>query len=122
MVDWPSSLEIPTARLSGIGDQRQGAKIRSQTDSGIALQRRRFTTAIRNVDIPVSFTSTERAIFETFYHTTLQEGTLAFNWRDPLTDATTTFRFREDTGPAWSGSGGGENQKWNATLALELLP
>lgn len=122
MVDWPSTLDIPTARLSGIGDQSQGAKMRSQTDSGIAIQRRRFTTAVRNIDIPVSFTPDERQIFETFYNVDLQAGVLSFNWRDPLTDAVITMRFREDTGPAWSGSGGGEAQKWNATLALEIIP
>lgn len=122
MVDWPTSVDIPRARLSGIGDKRQGAKMRSNTDSGIALQRRRFTTAVRNVDIPVDFTDAERAIVDTFYITDLQEGTLAFNWRDPRGDAIVTMRFREDTGIPWVSSQGGDVQRWAATLALEIIP
>lgn len=119
MVDWPT--DLPAEGMSGITDQRTGAKIRSEVDQGPAIQRRRYTAAVRKIDVPVSFTDDERAIFDTFFITTLQEGVLSFNYTDPRGGATRSFRFRSVDGPAWQGSNGGELKRWSATLELEII-
>jgi hypothetical protein len=119
MVDWPATLPGP---FSGIGDQRRGTKTRSNNDVGPANQRRRYTAAVRNINVPMVLTEDEREIFEAFYANDLDEGVLSFNWQDPLGGATVAMRFRGDDGPDWQGSGGGDFKTWSATLELEILP
>lgn len=123
MPDWPVTL--PDIMLIGMTDQRQGGKIRSNVDVGPAIVRRRYTAAVRNVDIPITLSNDERVIFDDFYINDLEEGALSFLWRDPVTDATTSFRFREENGPAFQavvGSDDSSTQRWDATLQLEILP
>lgn len=123
MTDWPSTL--PQFKLLGMTDQRGPAKIRSSVDVGPAIVRRRYTAATRNVDIPMTFSNAERVIFDTFYITDLEEGTISFVWTDPVTGDEVSFRFREDTGPAFTavvGSDQASLQRWDVTLALEILP
>jgi hypothetical protein len=121
MVDWPSDL-ANVLKLTGATDQRVGAKIRSDVEVGPAIVRRRYTTSIRNVSIPVVMTHAERAIFDAFYVDDLVEGTLSFNWVDPKDDTTVSFRFRSEEGPTFTVSGAGDNRRWSATLDLEVLP
>lgn len=118
MVDWPTGL--PAEGLSGIGDQGTGAKIRSAVDQGPPIQRKRYTKNLRNVDIPITLTEAERAIFEEWYAVDLDLGVLSFNWKDPHGGATKSFRFRSNDAPKWTGSGGGSVKRWTATLELEI--
>lgn len=120
MVDWPSTL--PQFKLSGIKDQRQGGRIRSNVDAGPALVRRRYTATVRNVDIPMTFTNAERILMDTFYGTTLQEGSISFNWTDPVTGSVVTYRFRDTGGPDWQAVEGGPQKRWNVVLNLEIMP
>jgi len=118
MVDWPTTL--PSEGLTGITDQRVGAKIISENDHGPPNQRRLYTKARRPVNIPIVLTDDERAIFDEWYVDTLQEGVLSFNWKDPRGGATRSFQFREKDGPTWTGIDGGDVKKWSTTLALEI--
>lgn len=123
MVDWPATL--PQVKLLGMTDTRVSAKLRSSVDAGPALVRRRYTAAVRNVDIPITLTNTERVIFDAFYIDDLEEGSLSFVWTDPVTGDAATFRFRTDDGPQFQTAVGGEDdgiKRWDATLALEILP
>ena len=125
MADWPDTLP---GFLSGIGDKRGSAKSRSSVDVGPAIVRRRYTSAVRNINVPMRMTNAQRVIFEAFYADDLKEGTLSFNWIDPLTMATVALRFRGIDGPDWQGQGAYnadpalDTRAWSATFELEILP
>lgn len=119
MPAWPTTLPL---YLSGVTDQRGSTKIRSNVDVGPAIQRRRYTSAVRAIGAPVRFTADERDIFDAFYANDLEEGTLSFDWVDPVTGTTVSMRFATEDGPQFTGSEGGNVQAWTATLALEILP
>lgn len=120
MTAWPASL--PQAMFRGLSDKRQSAIVRSPNDMGPATVRRRFTAATRDVTTRMVVNGTQRATFETFFKTTLQEGSLSFTWEDPVDDTEVTFRFKE--APDWTLRRGGPaaDRIWETTLTLELLP
>ena len=124
MVDWPSTLP---GFLSGIGDQKGKTKARSEVDVGPAIVRKRYTAAVRNLDFPMKMDNDQRAIFDAFYSDDLDEGTLAFNWIDPVSMATVSMRFRSEDAPKWNGSGAydpdpdADVRVWQATFEMEIL-
>lgn len=118
MVDWPT--ELPTEGLSGVTDQFVGAKILSEVDQGPPIARQRYTKARRPVNIPITLTNAQRIVFDEWYSTDLKYGVLSFNWVDPVTGVSRSFKFREADGPQWSGSGGGDVKRHTANLALEI--
>jgi hypothetical protein len=68
-------------------------------------------------------TGTQRATFETFYKTTISEGTDAFDFIDPSTFNTVSARFMQP--PSLSGVSGGDTAttvQWRMDLMLEVLP
>jgi hypothetical protein len=120
MVDWP--ITLPASYLSGISDKKGPQRIRSAVDVGPPIVRKRYTAAVRNVALPIVLTNAERAIFDAWYDTDLEGGTLPFNWTDPVSGSTVSYRFAMDDAPDWQGSQGGEFKRWNATLQVEILP
>ena len=68
-------------------------------------------------------TGTQRASFETFYKTTISEGTDAFYFTDPVDFSTVSARFVQP--PSFSGVSGGDTAttvQWRMDLMLEVLP
>jgi hypothetical protein len=108
----------------GFNDERQQAFIKSQMDSGAPKKRKVFTAAIRNWQWTTILNGTQRATFDTFYITTINEGTDSFTIPDPVDGETITVRFTKS--PSWSviqGSGDTiSNRYWRATFNLEILP
>jgi hypothetical protein len=122
-VSWPTG--VNTMSLVGIRDKRLSAKIRSPMDVGPAVVRRRYTVAVRNVDIPLTMTNAERVLFETWYASVALEGTISFLYPDPITDVLVAMRFRGDEGPEFSASVGGPTdaeKRWDVVLQVEILP
>lgn len=112
---WPASL--PQKPFRGLTEVRQPAALRTIMDAGAAKTRKRFTAAVRNIDIPMVFTKAQRATFDTFFITTLSEGALEFDWEDPVDESTTiSFRFRNP--PKMTKAAG----EWKTILNLEVLP
>jgi len=118
---WPHSLGD---QLFGIDVTPEDGLVRTQKDIGPAKVRRRSTRTVHRVSMPVEFTGAQYAIFKTFYETTLQGGALAFDWEDPFTDQTTTYRFASTAAPALSQfiPGSTTERWWRGTLDLEVLP
>lgn len=115
MAAWPAGLQ--QKNFAGVVEQRQQAVLRSSMDSGAPKVRKMFTAAIRNIDIPMVFTTAERATFDTFFITTLAEGSISFTWTDPVDDSTViTFRFKSP--PRMTKVAG----EWSTILNLEVLP
>jgi hypothetical protein len=125
-VTWTSTL--PQCQPIGISAQGAPNIIRSETDSGPAKARRRFTAVAENVDIPMLFTAAQKATFDAFWDTCWdQAGDEAgtFEWRDVFTDSTVIYRFRGTGKPAFRlthASTEPTTTRWETTLQLETLP
>jgi len=89
--------------------------------AGPAKKRRRTTGGPRYLEVTLqALTSDQCEILMTFWTTTLAAGVLAFDWVHPRTQVPATLRFRGDDPPRISQRGSSPN-RWNATLALEVL-
>jgi hypothetical protein len=121
MAIWPGTL--PQYFEVGVQDTRQQGFIRSQTETGPYKQRKRFTATSRFLSGTMLLTGTQRATFETFYKTTLSEGTDEFDFIDPADFSTVSVRFAAV--PTLSGVAGGGTAgtaQWRMDMALEVLP
>lgn len=76
MITWPSELPV---MLIGSTYQPIDPKMRSQTQSGRTISRRRFSDVPEEFNASWIFTSSESVLFETFYRRDLEEGTQWFN-------------------------------------------
>jgi hypothetical protein len=120
MPTWPATLPN---QFVGLTDKRQDAVARTPMDAGPQSRRARFTAASREFHTPIFLTGAQRAIFDQFFIVDLIEGTLAFDWEDPVTDATISLSFRAP--PEWSlfrGASDPERRVWQASLELEIQP
>lgn len=121
MAIWPGTL--PQYFEIGVQDTRQQGFIRSQTETGPYKQRKRFTATSRFLNGTMLLTGSQRATFETFYKTTLSEGTDEFDFIDPSGFSTVSARFTAP--PVLSAVAGGDTAtaaQWRIQLALEVLP
>lgn len=90
---WPATLPEYVLQ-DGFGESLNQQTIESQPDTGSPKVRRRYTKVVRKFDITIQMTQAQKATFETFYHDTLDGGSLTFDWVNPLTREAATFRFR----------------------------
>lgn len=120
MAAWPGSL--PQYLEIGLQDTRQKGFLRSPVDAGPSKQRKRFTATTRGMAGTMLFTTAQRATFETFYTTTINEGADEFTMSDPLDASTVSVRFVEP--PQFRALAGGPSGAalWRASLSLEILP
>jgi len=91
-------------------------------DAGPASRRNRYSAISKTVKCPIILTGTQLQTFNTFYETTLENGALAFDWEDPITDATVSFAFRSPPSFQIVSGGTTETRTWRATLDLEIQP
>jgi hypothetical protein len=94
---WPPT--IPQApKYNGFSMQDRPNKVVTQTAQGYQNQRRRFTGTVTDVQVQMPpMTSDEKEDFLDFYRSTLQSGTLEFDWYDFSQDpkVAATFKFGE---------------------------
>ncbi len=123
MPTWPASL--PQAFPIGTSVNVQDVRVRSSVDAGLPKMRRRFSAAIRTYTLATDkfiMTDTQQTTFETFYTTTLEGGTLPFDWPAPWVGAgTKTFRFLSALQFGMIVPGGA-NRLTTVTIVLEELP
>ena len=120
MTAWPGTL--PQKQFVGLTETDVDAVLRTPMDSGPPSRRNRFAASMRFVRIPIILTGSQKQTFDTFFRTTLKNGSLEFDWEDPTTDATVSFAFRGP--PQWILVSGGDtnSRKWSAVLNLEIQP
>lgn len=120
-VVWPSG--IAGEMFDGLTDSLQDTRVRTQMDAGPPKMRRRFTAPMRTLTIPFRMTGAERDTFDTFFQTTLVQGTLTFDWEEPLNDATVSYQFVSVPIFALSvGNSDPDKRLWDTVLKLEVLP
>ena len=116
---WPGGL--PQTLLLGIRDQRGAATIRFTNDAGPAQVRKIFGNATRQIQRNIILTAAQRATYDTFFVDTLDEGSLPFDFVDPVSLLTCTYRFVQPT--EWLHIGTNASGPFcQGTLFLERLP
>lgn len=121
MPTWPAGL--PQDALVGVTVKPDDSVLRTPMDSGPPTTRNRFTAITKSMNVPLFLTGAEVATLETFFHTTLKNGALSFDWKDPRTDATVSMKFKEP--PNFGGMVGDDtvnDRLWGVDLSLEILP
>jgi hypothetical protein len=94
---WPATLpQCPI--LNGFSEQRQRNLAAFQPDVGPPKARRRSTAASVRTNVAFRMTNTQILAFNTFFETTLADGSLPFDWLHPVTKVNYTWMF--DTGDA----------------------
>lgn len=94
MPSWPVSLPAYVLE-AGYSETLEDQTLETSMDTGPVKVRRRFTTGIRPFRFTIQMTAAQAATFETFYLTTLQGGSLSFDWVHPRTRVAKVFRFRK---------------------------
>ena len=95
---WPSTIpQCPL--LNGLSEQRKRNVVAFAPDVGDSIMRRRSTAAYVLTSLTFKMTTTELAAFNAFYETTLQDGSLPFDWAHPITKITWTWCFDGDEPP-----------------------
>lgn len=118
MAAWPGTLP-QLVGWSGYQRRIQDTRIRTNMDAGPPKVRSRFTARVDQQDLPVvHFTKAQWVLLDTFYTTTLAQGTLPFDMTDPLTNTTKSFRFVKP--PVFGQMLGPDTIP--VTLPLEVLP
>lgn len=121
MASWPGTL--PQTILATATRTRQSGRVRSSMDSGPAKQRQRLTAVTKNYDAQIILTGAQLTTFNTFYETTIGNGTDSFTWTDPFTGSSETLRFREDPQETILKPDATANDRlYSVTLPLEVLP
>jgi antitoxin component of RelBE/YafQ-DinJ toxin-antitoxin module len=113
---WPTTL--PSFVLEqGFQENLPDNNLESSVDAGQAKIRPRFTAQFQRFVLQVQMDQAQSAVFRVFFNSTLNTGSLPFDWVHPMTRQAATFRFRKPAPQA--SSQGGIYSVW--TLNLELL-
>ena len=120
MSTWPVALQ-QKLNVAGFQKRMGNTRVQSDNDVGPAKVRSRFTVAVDVYECEVWLDFDEVDDFETFYKTTLGNGTLPFDFNDPFTEAPASFRFVPGTDPVIRpvGSGG---RTFAVSMSWEKMP
>lgn len=119
MTTWPASL--PQTLEIGASENFVKGFIRTPVDQGPSKSRRLFTSTPRVHSGTMLFDNAQRVTFDTFYKTTLAEGSLEFDFIDPIDLSTVSARFVEPpTFALLSGSTSGVGL-YRGSFVIELL-
>lgn len=113
---WPGTLP-QTPQFGGFDETPQRNVAAFLPDVGPSKQRRRSTATGSICAAQFEVSDAQRATLDTFYRTTLSDGTLPFTWNHPITGISSTWTFED--APTYS------NKAYNyhvAQLKLRLLP
>jgi len=95
---WPSTLpQCPI--MQSFAEQRQRNVASFKPDVGPPKQRRRSTAVAVQTNVAFRMTRAQLTIFDTFYETTLEDGTLPFTWNHPITLTNYEWMFSPEDAP-----------------------
>lgn len=120
MPSWPASLPpLPV----GLSFDEPSGHLRTEMDVGPAKVRVLDSAPTRPVQFSTPFTGAQLVALATFWTTTLARGTLEFDWEDPVTDATVSYRFvgRYSVGLE-AGDSDTDKRVWMVSMTLEVMP
>lgn len=121
MAVWPTTL--PGLGQTGAKISADDSVLRSPMDAGPPSRRNRFRAITKSVSYTMTLSGDQVAVLDTFYHSTLRNGALSFDWKDPRTDAAAVIAFKSPPEyTAISGAPDPEDRLWLASLSLEIQP
>lgn len=115
-IAWPVTLQ-DCVNEEGFGNELGETVLRSDMDVGPAKLRRRFTRGFDNFTTTVNLTTAQYSLFRTFYYTSLNGGTLPFEFKHPITQVVSEFRFVST--PRVNSFGGGN---FRVSMVWEEVP
>lgn len=118
MDNWPVSLQ-QKMDVAGFQKRLGNTRVSTDMDVGPAKVRSRFTDAVDGYECQVLLDFSEVATFETFYKTTLGNGSLPFLFDDPFTLTATAFRFIPGQDPIIRPLGG---RVFSLSMSWERMP
>jgi hypothetical protein len=89
---WPPQLQQYLQR-GEFNQTQQDTNIRTNVETGPVKQRRRFTQPMTDMGCMIWVPHVDYLIFLQFYNQTLLNGTLGFDFDDPITAQPTVWRF-----------------------------
>lgn len=118
MDTWPVGLQ--QALNSASFEVKYGSTtVRSEMDVGPAKVRSRFTDAVDTYSCSIFLDYAEKTTLDTFFRTTLNNGTNQFLFDEPFTGTPTAFRFVEPPSIRPVGSGG---RTFIVSMTWEKMP
>lgn len=91
MAAFPTLSKVPAYPL---GEESEDAVIRSSSEAGYQITRPRFTKVRRKFEVKYEdCTQTDKNSLDTFYYTTLGNGSAIFQWTHPQTSEVINVRF-----------------------------
>lgn len=115
--------DLPQTFLAGVSVTDDESRLTTQMDSGPSSVRNRFTAITQTVKGGMILTGSEMTIFDAFFRTTLQHGSLSFTWTHPVTGESATMRFKKK--PEWVCMRSASSvlaRLWKGEFELEVLP
>ena len=113
---WPSTLQQLLSEAS-FSYEIADTSLRTDMDIGPQKVRRRYTKPVNSLTGSIYLTQVQFNIFYSFYNTTLNGGTIQFEFNHPITGVLTNWRFK---GPARVQSIGGGN--FTVEFSWEEMP
>ena len=121
MATWPDKL--PQTGFTPVRIDRGQGFLRTDMDSGPPKQRRRTSAVPKRYRVSMRLTGEQVGVFDSFYENTLSEGALSFQWEDPTTGQTKSYRFTDAPGVRLLvGDADPDNRLYELTMNLEILP
>lgn len=112
---WPPTL--PALPLIGWSETFAETRVRTETDSGPAKVRQRYTSGVRKLSLPFALTEAQMADLDDFFTTDTAGGSLRFEYEHTRTGTTYEMRFLAP--PQFSETDPG---LYRGTIELEVLP
>jgi hypothetical protein len=92
---WPAGLP-QYVNQDSFTEEKISNVIRTPMEGGDVKIRRRFTAAPIKYAFSFTITDAQKAIFDTFHHTTCKHGSLAWDWIRPIELTSATFIFMSE--------------------------
>lgn len=116
MVSWPTTLPQELIE-DGFEETMQSLIISTDMEVGPPKTRKRLTASFTPIKGSIIVTKDQRAIFLTFFHSTIAGGAIKFTWKHPITGSTVKMKI---IGPPKITSLGGDYFKID--MDLHILP
>lgn len=113
---WPTSLP-ERFDASDYDEEEANNILRSETDMGPAMVRKRTSANVRPVVGSMYLTTAQRATLISFYRDDCQSGSIRFSWVDQITGDALEYRFKEP--PKF---GAVTSSLHTVSLELEVMP
>lgn len=112
----PQNIRIPTNHQPG------EQSIRTQMDAGPNKVRRRYTAVEEPFTTVMVMNGQDYQDFQNFYNTTLEGGSLRFDWENPVNDNTVEMRFTAPPQGEIISGGSATERTWRVQMELEIMP